>query len=109
MRRYPDDAGFLFEAAQYHARKCEYAQAIECYEASYASEASCKPRYMDVLQGIAVIQVIQGEYGKAARTWERILENLEDEWGLTEEAALQDAIQERNRLLQRSSGLQEEP
>ena len=102
MARYPQDGGFLFEAAQYHARKCEYEQAIACYEASYESDEHLKPRYTDALQGIAVIQEIMGEYGKAARTWDRILENLRDEWGLTEEAALQDAIQERNRLLLRA-------
>ena len=101
MKKYENNGDFLFEAAQYHARKCEYEQAIACYEASYASEAQHKPRFMDALQGIAVIYEIMGENIKAAATYDRILANLKDEWGFTEETIIQEAEQERNRLLQK--------
>lgn len=101
MKQYENNGDFLFEAAQYHALKCEYAQAIACYEASYASEEQHKPRFMDALQGIAVIYEIMGENKKAAATYDRILDNLRDEWGLTEETAVQEAMQEKHRLLQK--------
>lgn len=103
MAEFSQDGGFLFEAAQYHARKCEYEKAIEYYNASYDSEAGHKPRYMDALQGIAVIYEILGDYKKAAATYDRILDNLKNEWGLTEETAVKDAEQERNRLLQKAA------
>ena len=35
--------------------------------------------------GIAGIHKIRGEYEKAAKTYERILKLLQDEWGMTEE------------------------
>lgn len=101
LKQYGNDGDFLFEAAQYHARKCEYEQAIACYEASYASEAQHKPRFTDALQGIAAIYEIMGENKKAAATYNRILANLRNEWGLTEETSVQEAEQERNRLLQK--------
>lgn len=101
MKQYENNGDFLFEAAQYHAYKCEYVQAITCYEASYASEEQHKPRFTDALQGIAAIYEIMGENKKAAATYDRILDNLKDEWGLTEETAVQEAEQERNRLLQK--------
>ena len=31
---HPDDRGYLVEAAQYYARKCEYHKAIDLYERS---------------------------------------------------------------------------
>lgn len=102
MAEFSQDGGFLFEAAQYYARKCEYEKAIEFYDASYAAEAEHKPRYMDALQGIAVIYEILGEYKKAAATYDRILENLKGEWGLSEETIVKEAEQERSRLLQKA-------
>lgn len=103
MAEFSQDGGFLFEVAQYYARKCEYEKAIEYYNASYDSEAGHKPRYMDALQGIAVIYEILGDYKKAAATYDRILDNLKNEWGLSEETAVKDAEQERNRLLQKAA------
>ena len=103
LREYPQDAGFLFEAAQYCARKCEYEKAVEYYNASYECEDRSKPRYMDALQGIAVIYEILGDCGRAAATYDRILDNLRNEWGLTEEAFLKEAEEERRRLLQKAA------
>lgn len=101
LEEYSQDGGFLFEAAQYYARKCEYEKAIEYYNASYANEAQCKPRYWDALQGIAVIYEILGDNQNAIATYDRILDNLRNEWGLTEETALKEAEQEKARLLQK--------
>lgn len=97
---YAGDGSFLFEAAQYHARKGEYDQAIACYEESYACDP--RPRYYDALQGIAMIYEIMGEYGKAASTYDRILENLREEWGFTEETGVQQAEEEKRRLLEKA-------
>ena len=102
MAEFSQDGGFLFEVAQYHARKCEYEKAIEYYNASYDCEAGNKPRYTDALHGIAVIYEILGDYKKAAATYDRILDNLKNEWGLTEETEVEDAERERNRLLQKA-------
>lgn len=99
--RYKESGDFWFEAAQYHARKCEYEQAVSCYEVSYACGMQQKPRYTDGLEGIAAVYEIQGDYQKAAATYDRILDNLRNEWGFTEGAALQEAEQEKHRLLQK--------
>ena len=98
LGRYPGKPDLLFEAAQYHARKCEYEKAIEYYEASYAAEENEKPRFTDALQGIAVIYEILGEYKKAADTHRRILAALKEEWGFTEETVIRETEQEIERL-----------
>ncbi|MBO4780839.1 MAG: DUF3808 domain-containing protein, partial [Lachnospiraceae bacterium] len=82
---FPGNAGMLFQAAQYYARKCDYAKAIELYEASYTAEENEKPRFTDALEAIAMIHEICGEYKKAADTLRRIQDDLKNEWGLSEE------------------------
>ena len=96
--KYPDDFIYLFETAQYYAAKCEYDKAIALYEHSFAAETR-RPRFMDELMAIAQIWEIRGEYSKAAETWDRIIDLLENEWGMTEEVALTDARREKARLL----------
>ena len=49
-----------------------------------------------------MIYEILGEYGKAAAAYDRILENLREEWGFTEETAIQEAEAEKRRLLERA-------
>ena len=92
------DSVCLFEAAQYYAGKCSYEKAIEYYELAFAHEPR-RPRFQDELQGIADIYEILGDRRKAAETCDRIIDLLENEWGLTEEAALQHARSEKARLL----------
>ena len=99
LKQFPDNNDMLFEAAQYYARKCDYERAIELYGMAYETEQ--KPRFYDALQGIARIQEIQGKFGEAAATYDRILDNLRDEWGYTEEYAVKEAEAERNRLLRK--------
>lgn len=102
MAEYSQEGDLLFEAAQYYARKCEYEKAIEYYEASYAGDAQHKPRFSDALEGIAAIYEIMGENQKAAAAYDRILDNLKNEWGYTEEAAaVQEAERQKNRLMQK--------
>ena len=49
--------------------------------------------------GIADIYEIMGDYANAAKTYDRIIDLLENEWGMTEEVALTDARREKARLL----------
>lgn len=102
LEEYGDNVAFLFEAAQYYARKCQYDKAIGFYEASWAAEEGQKPRFTDALQGIAVIHEIRGENRKAADAQKRILAALKDEWHLeADDRAVLETEREISRLLQK--------
>lgn len=98
---HPEDSVCLFQAAQYYAKKCDYQKAVSLYELSFEKEAR-RPRFSDELMAIADIYEITGEYRKAAETCDRVIALLENEWGFTEETALQEAKQEKARLLARA-------
>ena len=100
LEKNPDDPAALFEAAQYYAEKCDYDKAIDCYERSF-EKTQRRPRFQDELQGIAMIHEIRRDYQKAAETWDRVIELLEKEWGLSEEVELQFARKEKARLLEK--------
>ena len=103
LSEFGEDGIFLFEAAQYCARKCDYERAVAFYEASYAAEADKKPRYCDALEGIAVIHEIRGDWEKAAEARDRILDNMLNEWGLDpESAAVREAEAEKNRVMKKA-------
>jgi len=87
LEQFSCDSGFLFESAQYYARKCEYEKAICFYEASWAAEETQKPRYTDALHGIAMIYGIMGEKAKALETYDRMIACLREEWGYKDEDA----------------------
>ena len=100
VEQYGSESGMLFEAAQYYARKCDYAKAVELYERSWALEEDKKPRYTDALQGIALIYEIMGEKEKAAATYDRWIACLKDEWGFAEDdKAVVYTVREKNRVL----------
>ena len=80
---HPEDCGYLFEAAQYYARKCNYSRALELYERSWKYEKA--PRYSDSLQGIATIYKILGDKERVAVTYDRILECLREDWGYSKD------------------------
>ena len=96
--RYPDDSICLFEAAQYHAKKCDYIRAIDLYERSF-EVSTRRPRYQDELMGIATIYQIMGNYQKAAETYGRIVDLLQTEWGMVEEVALRQAQDKQAAML----------
>lgn len=96
-----DDSAALFEAAQYYAQKCDYKKAIDYYELAFEKEPR-KPRFTDELMGIADIYRIIGDYRKAAETYERMIDLLENEWGMTEETALKEAKEKRDMLLSKA-------
>ena len=80
----PEDDAVLFEAAQYYAAKADYEKAVECYERAFAADPR-RPRFTDALMGIRDIREIMGDYAGAAEACGRILDLLENEWGMTEE------------------------
>lgn len=96
----PENDAVLFETAQYYAAKCNYGKAIDCYERAFAADAR-RPRFQDALMGIADIYEIMGDYANAAKTYDRILDLLEHEWGLTAEtdSSVTVAQKEKARLL----------
>ena len=71
------------------------------YEKSFELDPD-RPRFQDALYGIADICEIREDYRKAVKTYDRIIELLKSEWGITEETVLQDALKERARLLERA-------
>ena len=101
VEAHADDSICLFEAAQYYAAKCDYDEAIELYERSFAAEER-RPRFQDPLMGIADAYRIRGDYRKAAETYDRIIELLQNEWGMTEETALLEARRKKAELLARA-------
>ena len=102
MEKYGDISGFLFESAQYYAKKCDYEKAIEFYEKSWASEEDKKPRYTDALQGIALIYEITGQREKAVETYDRWISCLREEWGFAaDDRAVVETEREKARVLQK--------
>ena len=99
LREFSDNSGFLFETAQYHARKCEYDLAIKYYEMSWNMEETKKPRFTDALHGIAIIYEILGEYEKAIEICDRMILCIKEEWGYNDgDAAVLEAEREKARL-----------
>ena len=96
---YSDNSGFLFEMAQYCARRCQYEKAIEYYELSWKAEEEQKPRYTDALHGISIIYEILEKYQKAVETYDRLIVCLRDEWKYdNDDAAVVEAEREKIRL-----------
>ncbi|MBE6958289.1 MAG: helix-turn-helix domain-containing protein [Ruminococcaceae bacterium] len=97
-KEFGNNSGFLFEKAQYHARKCEYDRAIEYYERSW--EMDKKPRYTDALEAIAIINEIKGEKEKALDAYDRMIQCIKEDWNYTDEdAAVLEVQREKARLL----------
>ena len=96
----PDNDAVLFETAQYYAFKADYKKAIDTYERAFAADPR-RPRFQDALMGIADIYEIMGDYVNAAKTYDRIIDLLENEWGLSEEtdSSVTAAKKEKVRLL----------
>lgn len=99
-KEYPEDEVYLFEAAQYYAKKGEYEKAISLYEKDFEVDAQ-RPRFTDALDAIKDIYEIMGRYAEAAGTCDRMIELLKNEWHMTEETALKNAHKEKARLLEK--------
>ena len=95
-----NDVGFLFEMAQYQARKGAYQAAIAYYEASWEQETE-RPRYTDALDAICTIYEILGDRKNALYAYDRLISCLCEEWGYgKDDAVVLDAQRKKNRLLQ---------
>ena len=96
--RYPDNEDAMFQIGDFYASQCNYDEAISYYEKCY--DLGEKPRYYDPLHGIALIYEIQEEYAKAVKTYDRILQNLAEEWNFTEGEPVNVILKERQRLME---------
>lgn len=97
---YGTDGGYLFEAAQYYARKCNYEKALSLYERSWKAEERNKPRYTDTLYGIAKIYGILGEKDSVLQTYDRIIDTLKSEWNFSDEdRVVTEAMQEKAKII----------
>lgn len=96
----PDNDAVLFETAQYYAAKADYKKAVDTYERAFAADTR-RPRFQDALMGIADIYEVMGDYANAAKTYDRIVDLLENEWGLSEEmdSSVTVAKKEKARML----------
>ena len=81
LKEFSNESGYLFETAQYYAKRCKYEQAIKYYELSWATDENKKPRYTDALHAISIIYQILGDYKKALQTYDKIIKCLIEEWG----------------------------
>ena len=97
-----NDSIALFEAAQYYANKAQYDKAISLYERSF-EKTTRRPRFIDELMAIADIYQIQGDYKKAAETYQRIVDCQQQEWGMNEEVEIKDAMKKRDELLKKAA------
>ena len=88
LELYADNGGFLFEAAQYYAKKCRYSRALELYERSWVAEEKEKPRYTSALYGMLKIYGIMGDKKKMIATYDRILDALKNEWKISDDDRL---------------------
>ena len=101
LKEFGNNHDFLFESAQYYARKCEYSKAIAFYEACWQAEENQKPRFTDPLESIAIIYRILGEREKAVETYDRMIACIKDEWGYKDEdAAVLEVEREKKRLME---------
>ncbi|MBQ2902708.1 MAG: helix-turn-helix domain-containing protein [Agathobacter sp.] len=95
---YAEDDGAMFQVADYYASQCNYEEAIRYYEKCY--ELDEKPRFYDPLHGIALIYEIQGRYADAIKTYDRIVQNLAEEWNFTEGETVNVILREKQRLVE---------
>jgi len=97
--KFADHSGFIFELAQYYARKCEYTNAIEFYELSWKLDEDSKPRFTDPLHSIAIIYEILGDKEKAVATYDRMIDCIKNEWGYSsDDAAVTEVEREKKRI-----------
>ena len=100
LPEFSDHAGFLFETAQYYARKCDYEKAIDFYEQSWKTESNQKPRFTDALESIATIYIITNKPDKAIETYGRWIDCLKNEWGYkNDDAAVIEVERKRKALI----------
>ncbi len=101
LEDFGEDSGFLFESAQYHARKCNYEKALEFYEASWNANDVQKPRFTEELHGMATIYEILNQPAKAIETYDRMIACIKEEWGYKDEDAAVTEVERMKKRLQK--------
>ena len=101
LDEFAEHSGFLFETAQYYAKKCEYCKAIDYYERSWRADEDKLPRYTDALHAIATIYKILGDVEKAEETYDRMISCIKDEWGYKDGDAAVTEVEREKALLKK--------
>ncbi|MBR5231562.1 MAG: helix-turn-helix domain-containing protein [Clostridia bacterium] len=93
---HPSDDAALFEAAQYYAKKGEYEKAIPLYEKAFEAD---KRKLWDPLLALADIYTILDDKQNVLKTYDRIIDVLRKDWGMTEEIYLKEILDKKAQLL----------
>lgn len=102
LMKFDTDGNAVFALADYYASQCEYEKAIQYYDLSFAldKENGVKPLYTDALEGMAMIYEIQEKYDDAIKCYDRILKVLDEEFGYTEGAPVDEVKAEKQRIME---------
>ena len=95
-RLYPDDEGTVFDIAGFYGEICEYEKAIEFYQKSY--ELLESQRSYDALVGVARTYEMMCRYDDAIGAWEKVKENIENDWGIDEGTQIENVDGEIKRI-----------
>lgn len=101
--RFSEDGHVMFELANFYADQCEYDKAIAYYKKSVQLDKKQKnrPVYTDACHGMALIYEIQEKYTEAMTCYDRMLQILEEEFGITEGEAVRTVNEEKQRLMKK--------
>ena len=102
LKKFKKDGNAMFALADYYASQCEYEKAIHYYDLSFEldKENGAKPLYTDAIEGMAMIYEIQEKYEEAVKCYDRILKVLEEDFGYTEGAPVDEVNAEKQRVME---------
>ena len=102
LKKFEKDGNAMFALADYYASQCEYEEAIQYYDLSFEldKENGAKPLYTDALEGMAMIYEIQEKYEDAIKCYDRILKVLDEDFGYTEGAPVDEVNAEKQRVME---------
>lgn len=102
LLKFDKDGNAMFALADYYASQCEYEKAIHYYDISFELDKKngAKPLYTDALEGMAMIYEIQEKYEDAIKCYDRILKVLDEEFGYTEGAPVDEVNAEKQRVME---------
>ena len=80
-KNHEDDWRILFSIANVFSQNGSYDQAIDLWEKAF--DAQEKPRYTDYYESIAQCYILMGKKEEAAKSYEKELDLLRDEWDIS--------------------------